>query len=141
MVKNTFEKNMEDIFDLPESEVKKVHGEVLPPEDMKDVQSENEIQADYKIARENLRSIINKGNTAIDSLTDLATASEHPRSFEALSALMKTCADASKDLLSVQQQKKDVLQTDKDDPQNVTNAVFIGSTKELQKMLKDQSDE
>jgi hypothetical protein len=54
---------------------------------------------------------------------------------------MKTCADASKDLLSVQQQKKDVLQTDSEDPQNVTNAVFIGSTKELQKMLKDQSDE
>ena len=91
---------------------------------------------DYKYARENIHDAIDKGSEALDYLLELAKQSEHPRAFEVVSTLTKTLVDANKDLLNIQKQIKELNKEERSDPQNVTNALFVGSTADLQKMLK-----
>ena len=77
----------------------------------------------------------------MDTLIELAKASEHPRAFEVVSQLTKTLVDANKDLLDIQKKVKDLKKTEKEDqPKNVTNALFIGSTAELQKLVNGRSE-
>jgi hypothetical protein len=117
--------------------------------DLVEVEKENkkvdvpdEVDNDYKYARENLYGVIEKGTDALDNLIDLAKASEHPRAFEVVSQLTKTLVDANKDLLDIQKKVKDLKREDKkDNPKNVTNALFIGSTAELQKMISGRDDD
>ena len=118
--------------------------------DLVEVEKENkkvdvpdEIDNDYKYARENLYGVIEKGTDALDNLIDLAKASEHPRAFEVVSQLTKTLVDANKDLLDIQKKVKDLKKEDDDkqQPQNVTNALFVGSTAELQKMISGRNDD
>ena len=95
-----------------------------------------DVDNDYKYARENLYGVIEKGTDALDSLLDLAKASEQPRAFEVVAQLTKTLVDANKDLLEIQKKVKDLKKEDeKEQPQQVTNALFVGSTAELQKMI------
>ena len=102
---------------------------------------QEDINDDYQFARENLYSVIDKGTQALDSLLELAKVSEHPRAFEVVATLSKTLMDANKDLLSIQKKVKELQKEGEDSggstPQNVTNALFVGSTADLQKMLKD----
>ena len=102
-----------------------------------------DVDNDYKYARENLYGVIEKGTDALDNLIDLAKASEHPRAFEVVSQLTKTLVDANKDLLDIQKKVKDLKKEDdeKQQPQNVTNALFVGSTAELQKMISGRNDD
>ena len=98
-------------------------------------------QADYDLARKTFRALIDKGNNAIEDLTDLAKQSESPRAYEVLSTLMKTVSDTTKDLYDLQKKTKDLNKEDKSRPQdeqriNVEKAVFIGSTAELLKQVK-----
>ena len=117
--------------------------------DLVEVEKENkkvdvpdEIDNDYKYARENLYGVIQKGTDALDNLIDLAKASEHPRAFEVVSQLTKTLVDANKDLLDIQKKVKDLKKEDKkENPKNVTNALFVGSTAELQKMISGRNDD
>ena len=117
--------------------------------DLVEVEKENkkvdvpdEIDNDYKYARENLYGVIEKGTDALDNLIDLAKASEHPRAFEVVSQLTKTLVDANKDLLDIQKKVKDLKKEDKkENPKNVTNALFVGSTAELQKMISGRNDD
>lgn len=102
---------------------------------------DNDIETDYKYARENLYDVIERGTEALDSLLELAKASEHPRAFEVVGSLTKTLVDANKDLLDIQKKVKDLQSEDKNEsPQNVTNALFVGSTAELQKLIKGNDD-
>ena len=96
---------------------------------------DDDITKDYTYARENLYDVIERGTEALDYLLELAKASEHPRAFEVVSTLTKTLVDANKDLLEVQQKVKKLKEEDKQ-PQNVTNALFVGSTADLQKLIK-----
>jgi hypothetical protein len=100
-------------------------------------------QNDYAYARENIHDVIDKGGEALDYLLELAKQSEHPRAFEVVSQLTKTLVDANKDLLQIQKQLKELQKEERDEnPQSVTNALFVGSTADLQKMLKgDDGDE
>lgn len=98
-----------------------------------------EVDNDFDFARENLYNVINRGADAIEDMIDLARASQHPRSYEVLATLMKTTAEANKDLLDLQKKKKDIKQSDeKESPQTVNNNLFVGSTADLQKMLKGE---
>ena len=93
---------------------------------------------DYNFARDNLYDVIEKGTYALDNLLHLAKASEHPRAFEVVSQLTKTLVDANKDLLDIQKKVKELRQEERSDPQspqNVTNALFVGSTSDLQKLI------
>jgi len=97
--------------------------------------NDDDITKDYTYARENIYDVIERGTEALDHLLELAKASEHPRAFEVVSTLTKTLVDANKDLLDMQSKLKK-LKEENNEPQNVTNALFVGSTADLQKMLK-----
>ena len=136
-----FEKNMEDIFNLPADTKPMV--EVLNDSrqiiEKLDAQND-EIDADYQYARDNLRSIINAAQASIEDLSSIASTSESPRAYEVLSGLIKTIVDANKDLLELQRKVKLLKQEEDSKPQNVTNALFVGSTTELQKLIKKNKD-
>ena len=99
-------------------------------------------EEDYRLARKTFRQLINKGNDAIEGISDLAKESESPRAYEVMATLMKTVADTTKDLYALQKMTKDLKAEDKARPQeeqriNVEKAVFVGSTAELLKQVKN----
>jgi hypothetical protein len=97
--------------------------------------------ADFEFARENMMDVINKGQEALYDLIDVARQSQHPRAYEVLATMMNTMVGASKDLLDLQAKKKKLLEDDPSaSPQQVTNNLFVGSTAELQKYLKQNKD-
>ena len=132
----TFEKNMEDIFNLPEK-IEEVN-------DKKSIitvdKKEETVDTDFKYARENLYNIIEKGSDALNTLVDVATQTQHPRAFEVVSQLVKTLSDTNKDLLEIQKKVKVIKKDIPDQPQNVTNALFVGNTSELQKMINKRNN-
>lgn len=98
-----------------------------------------QVDADFEYARENMMEVINKGQEALFDLMDVARQSQHPRAYEVLATMMNTMVGASKDLLDLQAKKKKILEDDPSaSPQQVTNNLFVGSTAELQKYLKQQ---
>ena len=140
-MKTNMEKNMEDIFNLPSDTKPMV--EVL--KDSRDLiekfdEQDQDIDADYQYARDNLRSMINAAQQSIEDLSSIASTSESPRAYEVLSTLIKTIVDANKDLLELQRKVQLLKQEGDSKPQNVTNALFVGSTSELQKLIKQNSD-
>lgn len=91
---------------------------------------------DFQYARENFYNVIEKGTEAIEDMLNIARASEHPRAYEVLSTLMKTIIDANKDL--VEMGKKKALEEKPEESKRVTNNnLFVGSTAELQQLIKD----
>jgi hypothetical protein len=96
------------------------------------------VDDDAEFARGNIRSLIVKGNKAMDELLLVANASEHPRAYEVAAGLIKNLADLNKDLLEIQKRKKDLLPQEASNAKNINvdKAVFVGSTAELVKLLK-----
>ena len=102
------------------------------------VQVKTPVEDDAEFARTNIRELISKGNTAIDNLLLVANASEHPRAYEVAAGLIKNLADLNKDLLEIQKRKRDLDPThSKGNTTNIDKAVFVGSTTELVKFLKN----
>lgn len=93
------------------------------------------VEDDADHARETLRTLIDKGNEAIDGILHIAKNSDHPRAYEVAGQLIKTVSDTAKDLLEVQKRKKDLQKEDKPKIQTQNN-MFIGSTHELLKAMK-----
>ena len=90
---------------------------------------------DYDYARTNFYNIIETGTEALEQMLDVAKASEHPRAYEVVSTIMKTLVDANKDLVTMSEKKKP---TETGTPiGKVNNNLFVGSTAELQQLLKD----
>ena len=100
-----------------------------------------DMDADYKYQRENFYNLIERGSDAIEGILDLARESEHPRSYEVAGQLIKQVAEVTEKLGDLQAKMKKLKEVPKDAPQNVTNALFVGSTKELQNMLKGKLQE
>jgi len=101
--------------------------------------SVDDVRKDYDYTRGNLYSIIEKGQEAINGILELAQESEMPRAYEVAGQLIKNVADATDKLMDLQKKLKDVEEEKQSGPSNVTNALFVGSTAELAKLLKDQS--
>ena len=95
---------------------------------------------DYEYTRGNLYSLIEKGQEALDSIMEVAQEGQQPRAFEVVSQLIKNVADTTDKLVDLQQKMKDLKAEDSKGPSTVNNALFVGSTAELQKLLKNQSD-
>jgi hypothetical protein len=98
--------------------------------------NEEDIDNDYKYQRENFYNLIERGQDAIDGILDLARESEHPRTYEVAGNLIKQVAEVTEKLGDLQTKMKKLKEVPNSAPQNVTNALFVGSTAELQKMLK-----
>ena len=140
-MKKTVDDKLNDIFDVQG----KIVEQALVPvaeEPKKEVVSgapnDESIDADYEYARENLKSFIEQGKIAMENIIFLAKEGESPRAYEVVGQLIKTLSDTNKDLLDLGKKVKE-LKSKKDDTQqptqHVTNALFVGSTAELQKLI------
>lgn len=102
-----------------------------------------DIEEDYHFTRKTFRDLIEKGNEALDNIMKLAAEMESPRGYEVMAILLKSVADTTKELLSLQKTIKELIQppqTEQESGQGntlVNNAIFVGSTKELQEILKN----
>ncbi len=98
----------------------------------------DDVKKDYEYTRGNLYSIIEKGQEALNGVLELAQESEMPRAYEVAGQLIKNVADATDKLLDLQKKLKDVEEEKQaKGPSTVNNALFVGSTAELAKMLKN----
>lgn len=138
-----FEKNMEEIFDVPSKVVYEVPEKQAPlvgpiSKKFEVEQMEEDLERDYQESRRTLKSLITKGNDAIDHLLGIATETEHPRAFEVVATLIKNTAEANEKLLAMQKSMREMKNIkNKDTNLNVDKAIFIGSTSELSKMVKE----
>ena len=97
-------------------------------------QTSEEDEDDFKYSRENLYHIIERGQDALDGILQVAKETDHPRAYEVAGQLLKTNAENTEKLVNLQTTKKKVRESS--GPKNVTNALFVGSTAELQKLIK-----
>ena len=116
--------------------------EVIPKQEKSERPVVDDVRKDYEYTRGNLYSIIEKGQEAINGILELAQESEMPRAYEVAGQLIKNDSDATDKLMDLQKKLTDVEEESKSKgPQNVTNALFVGSTADLAKMLKQQKTE
>ena len=140
-MKKTVDDKLNDIFDVQGKIVEQALP-VIVEQPKKEVVSgapnDESIDADYEYARENLKSFIEQGKIAMENIIFLAKEGESPRAYEVVGQLIKTLSDTNKDLLDLGKKVKD-LKNKKDDTQqpsqHITNALFVGSTAELQKLI------
>ena len=102
------------------------------------VSTEEDIERDYEYQREQFYKLVDRGSVAIDGILELAKESEHPRAYEVAGNLIKQVADVTEKLGDLQEKMRKLKEVPETGPKNVTNALFVGSTAELQKMLKDK---
>jgi hypothetical protein len=129
---------LDNVLGIAEPEVLAVK-DVTPPKPVlvpETKLNEEDIDNDYKYQRENFYNLIERGQDAIDGILDLARESEHPRTYEVAGQLIKQVAEVTEKLGDLQGKMKKLKEVPNSAPQNVTNALFVGSTAELQKMLK-----
>ena len=130
------DKNMEEMLDIDVS-TKPEGGCTTRKQQLKDVTEDRE--KDYEYTRGELYSLISKGQEAVQGALEVAQESGHPRAFEVATNAMKQVADMTDKLMDLQKKVKD-LDEEKRGPSKVTNnAMFVGSTAELQKMLKQMN--
>jgi hypothetical protein len=129
---------LDNVLGIAEPEVTAVK-DITPPKPVlvpETKLNEEDIDNDYKYQRENFYNLIERGQDAIDGILDLARESEHPRTYEVAGQLIKQVAEVTEKLGDLQGKMKKLKEVPNSAPQNVTNALFVGSTAELQKMLK-----
>ena len=131
----TFEDKLDKILEIPPGSIIK-----KPPERKMVESNANDLNTDYRYARENIYNIIERGQEAIEDLLQDARDSGNARMFEVVGQLIKTVGEQNQNLLNVHKQVKDITQETTASPNSVTNALFIGSTAELQQMLKDKKE-
>ena len=107
-------------------------GQVSPVVDMSE-----DVENDYAYQRQNFYNLVERGNDAIEGILELAKESEHPRTYEVAGNLIKQVAEVTEKLGDLQEKMKKLKEVPDNAPKNVTNALFVGSTAELQKMIKD----
>ena len=96
----------------------------------------DEVDDDYKYQRDNFYNLVEKGSAAIEGILELAKEGEHPRAYEVAGNLIKQVAEVAEKLGDLQEKMRKLKEVPNNAPKNVTNALFVGSTAELQKMLK-----
>jgi len=105
--------------------------------EIKSIQSKDHSELDYDYIRGTLYNLIEKGQEAATSLLELAQDGQQPRAYEVFGQLIKSVADSTDKLMDIHQKVKELKKEEKSGPKNVTNALFICSTAELQKLLKN----
>ena len=133
---STIDDNLNEVLNIttevmPIEVEKKESKEVVVPED-------KDPDIDFETGRKNLYQLIDKGNEAIDGILGLAKEGEHPRAYEVAGQLIKTVSEVSQNLLDLQEKLKKIKDVPEKGPKNVTNALFVGSTTELTKLLKNK---
>ena len=132
---------LDDAFNItPQVEVDESDVIVGVDREKPDRLAKDDITKDYEYTRGNLYSIIEKGQEAINGILELAQESEMPRAYEVAGQLIKSVSDATDKLMDLQKKLKDVNAEEKTGPTNVTNnALFVGSTADLAKLIKGET--
>ena len=120
------------IVEKPKREITKVE-RVVP------AITDDDSETDFQYARENLYNLIERGTDGLEELLEIAKQSEHPRAFEVVQQTIGQLTTTNKELLNLHKTKKD-MRTEKGGPTSVNYNLFVGSTAELQKMLKGKKD-
>jgi len=126
------------IFDPVETKLKKAVPKTIVAKPQQN--NEDDIENDYKYQRENFYGLVEKGSQAIEGILELAKEGEHPRAYEVAGNLIKQVAEVTEKLGDLQEKMRKLKEVPNSAPKNVTNALFVGSTAELQKMLKGKTD-
>ena len=125
------------VFDPVETAIQQ-NNIVVPKKVVKS--NEDDIENDYKYQRENFYGLVERGQDAIEGILELAKEGEHPRAYEVAGNLIKQVAEVTEKLGDLQEKMRKLKEVPNSAPKNVTNALFVGSTAELQKMLKGKED-
>ena len=129
---------LNDAFGTEPTELQK-HVEKVKPT-LKKTETED-VKQDYEISRAALHSLVMKGQEAVDGILEVAQASDHPRAYEVAATTIKNVADTADKLIDLQKKMKELdAEEKKNAPSTVNNTMFVGSTAELQKMLKQQKE-
>ena len=121
--------------------IEKIVPKVIPTKSdvshyMTELIEEDDIEKDYEYQRDNFYNLVEKGSAAIDGILELAKESEHPRTYEVAGNLIKQVAEVTEKLGDLQEKMRRLKELPNTAPKSVTNALFVGSTAELQKMIK-----
>lgn len=136
---NELNKNLADVFDIMPIEEKKSNLPALvKKEGAPDL--ETDLTDAYQQTKDNLQDLIDQGKEAMEEILEIAKQGQHPRAFEVYGTLLKNVVDANKELLAVQKQMRDMDGKKKDSGTNIDKAIFVGSTQELNKLLKGKTD-
>jgi hypothetical protein len=130
--------NLNETFNV-EGEIVPVKSEQVSNEIEKFASTADDIKKDYEYARGNLYSLVEKGQEAINGILELAQESEMPRAYEVAGQLIKNTSEIAEKLMALHKVKKDVEEEKTKGPTTVNNALFVGSTAELAKLLKQQT--
>ena len=136
---NTFDKNMEKIFDVApvENNPKPLVTIEKKESTVGDLDLKQDLVDSYEQTKSNLQDLIDNGKDAMEELRQIASAGQHPRAFEVYATLLKNMVDANKELLNVQKQMRDMDGKKNEGGTKIDKAaIFVGSTAELNKMLK-----
>ena len=140
---NELNKNLSEIFDINPLEVpeKKTSTQVVSV-NYNEPDMKQDLTDAYQQSKENLQELIDQGKEAMDEILQVAKAGQHPRAFEVYGGLLKNVIDANKELLAIQKQMRDMDENAKKDKggTNIDKAIFIGSTAELNKLIKGNND-
>ena len=128
-------------IDKPEPSKQIVKQEFKPAVPRKEDDKKADVDNDYKYSRENYYNLIERGQEAIEGILDVAKEGQHPRAYEVAGALIKNVADTVDKLQDLQKKLKDLKELPKTANANIKNALFVGSTAELQKMLNKKTVE
>ena len=139
----TLEKKVNEILGLKDKTPMEeaTASEFKPPVPRKDDEDKQDIDNDHKYSRENYYNLIEKGQEAIEGILDVAKEGQHPRAYEVAGNLIKSVADTVDKLQDLNKKLKDLKELPKTANANIKNALFVGSTAELQKMLKKDKDD
>ena len=99
------------------------------------VEKKEDSTLDYEYSRGNLYSLIEKGQEALNGILEVAQGSDHPRAYE-VAGQIKSVGDTTDKLIDLQSKMKELKKEEKDSPKTVNNALFVGSTSDLSKLLK-----
>lgn len=134
---NTFDKNMEKIFDVtPVEEEKKPLVPVTNKSPTDDLDLKTDLVDAYEQSKSNLQDLIDNGKDAMEELRQIASAGQHPRAFEVYATLLKNMVEANDRLLKMQKEMRDMDGKKREADTKINNALFVGSTAELSKFLK-----
>ena len=141
-MKQTIDDKLDELLDInneAEEVVKETNRQLVPrDQNGRFTERKDEQQVDYKYTRNTLYGLVERGQDAIEGILDLAKESEHPRTYEVAGQLIKTVSETSEKLLQIQKMMDD-LEDDRPRNQTTNQNLFVGSTAELQKLLKNNA--
>jgi len=105
------------------------------------ISKDDDIENDYKYQRENFYNLVERGQNAVEGILELAKESDHPRAYEVAGNLIKQVAEVTEKLGDLQEKMRKLKEVPDTAPKNVTNALFVGSTAELQRMIRGKKDD